>query len=243
MRRSKMMVQVYCGFFFQAEDGIRDYKVTGVQTCALPIWPRAPRGRAALEAALGLGSGPVPDRLTVLSAALALFRAAAADAPLLIIIDDLHWLDRASGAVVGFVGRRLHGSRIGLLGATRPGVGGFFERAGLSELDVQPLADPDALELLARHFAHLPTRVRQRVVDDAQGNPLALLEFAGSASNPDIGARSTLGPGREVRALFQARVETLPEHTRALLLLAALDGSGGLSVLAAASKPGELEAL
>ena len=134
--------------------------------------------------ALGIGSGPAPDRLAVLSAALALFRQAASTAPLLIVIDDLHWLDRASGAVVGFVGRRLHGSRIGLLGAIRPGVGGFFERAGLPEFDVAPLVEADAMELLARQFVHLPTRVRRSVVDEAQGNPLALLEFAASAGLP-----------------------------------------------------------
>jgi predicted ATPase len=83
--------------------------------------------RVALEVALGLGSGPAPERLAVLNASLALFRQAASRGPLLIVIDDLHWLDRASGAAVGFVGRRLRDSRIGLLGAIRPDVGGFFE--------------------------------------------------------------------------------------------------------------------
>ena len=140
-----------------------------------------PSSRVALEVALGIGSGPAPDRLAVLSASLALFRQAASDAPLLIVIDDLHWLDRASGAVVGFVGRRLRGSRIGLLGAIRPGVGGFFERAGLPEFDIAPLLDAEAMELLTRQFVHLPTRVLRGVVDEAQGNPLALLEFAASA--------------------------------------------------------------
>ena len=98
---------------------------------------RLPRpSRAAIEVALGIGSGPAPDRLAVFAATLALFRQAASSAPLLIVIDDLHWLDRASGAVVGFVGRRVRGSRIGLLGAIRPGAGAFFERAGLAEFDV-----------------------------------------------------------------------------------------------------------
>ncbi len=140
-----------------------------------------PPGRAPIEVALGVGSGAAPDRLAVLSAALALFRQAASSAPLLIVIDDLHWLDRASGAVVGFVGRRLRSSRIGLLGAIRPGVGGFFERSGLPEFDIGPLSEADAMALLARRFVHLPIRVRRGVVDEAQGNPLALLEFAASA--------------------------------------------------------------
>ena len=146
-----------------------------------------PSSRVAMEVALGLGSGPAPKRLAVLNASLALFRQAASRGPLLIVIDDLHWLDRASGAAVGFVGRRLRGSRIGLLGAIRPDVGGFFERAGLPEYEVAPLSEADAMGLLARQFVHLPTRVLRRVADEAQGNPLALLEFAASAGGPRDG--------------------------------------------------------
>jgi hypothetical protein len=197
--------------------------------------------RASIEVALGIGSGRAPDRLAVLSASLALFRQAASTAPLLIVIDDLHWLDRASGAVVGFVGRRLRGSRIGLLGAIRPGAGGFFERAGLSEFPVGPLVEADAMELLTRQFVHLPTRVRRGVVEEAQGNPLALLEFAASAGGPRTAVTS--GMSREVRGLYGARIERLPEPTRRLLLLAVLDGSGDLGVLAATSGSEGLDAL
>ena len=212
---------------------------------------RLPRSsRVAMEAALGIGPAPerpaperpAPERLAVLNAALAVFRQAASRSPLLIIIDDLHWLDRASGAAVGFVGRRLRGSRIGLLGAIRPGVGGFFERAGLPEYDVAPLSEADAMGLLARQFVHLPTRVLRRVAAEAQGNPLALLEFAASAGGPrDGGQRRTTvtsGMSREVRTLYDARIQRLPEPTRRLLLLAVLDGSGDLGVLGRVSKVG-----
>ena len=199
--------------------------------------------RTTIEVALGSGSGPAQDRLAVMDAALTLFRQAASEAPLLIAVDDLQWLDRATGAVLGFVGRRLHGSQIGLLGAARPGVG-FFERAGLPEFDVPPLPPADAMELLARHFAHLPTRVLKGVADDAQGNPLALLEFAGSAGGGNDRGPLRPGSSREVQALFQARVEQLPEATRRLLLLAVLEGSGSLGVLAeAASGAGGLDQL
>src|SRR5262249_35095901 len=146
-----------------------------------------------------------------------------------------------------FVGRRLRGSRIGLLGAIRPGVGGFFERAGLSELHVGPLEEADAMELLARQFVQLPTRVRRDVVDEGQGNPLALLEFAALAGRPhETGQHHTTvisGMGREVRTLYEARIEQLPEPTRRLLLLAVLDGSGGLGILAATSGSGGLDEL
>lgn len=195
--------------------------------------PEATRG--TLDVALGVGPGSAPDRLSVLGAALSLFREAAREAPLLIVIDDLQWLDRASGAVVGFVGRRLQGSRIGLLGALRPGFGGFFERAGIPEDEVLPLPEREALQLLARLFAHLPARVMQGVVDDAQGIPLALLEFAASAGGPHDPTHPRPRTGREVRTLFQARLDRLPGPTRQLLLLAALDGSGGLGALAAAA--------
>ena len=194
--------------------------------------------RASIEVALGIRSGPAPDRLAVLNASLELFRQAASDTPLLIVIDDLHWLDRASGSVIGFIGRRVPGSRIGLIGAMRPGAGGFFERAGLSEFQVAPLIDADAMELLARQFTHLPTRARQGVVDDAQGNPLALLEFAAVAGNLDRSGQAhavvTSGTSRELRTLYEARIARLPEPTRRLLLLAVLDGSGDLGVLAEA---------
>lgn len=189
--------------------------------------------RATLDVALGVGSGPAPDRLSVLNSSLTLFREAARDAPLLIVIDDLQWIDRASGAVVGFVGRRLQGSGMGLLGAIRPGFGGFFDRAGFPEYQVLPLPERAAMELLMRQFAHLPARVLKGVVDEASGIPLALLEFAASAGEPHEPSRP--GTGREVRSLFRARIDRLPAATRKLLLLAALDGSGGPGALAAAA--------
>jgi DNA-binding CsgD family transcriptional regulator len=207
---------------------------------------RIPRtSRVALEVALGIGSGPAPDRLAVLNASLALFRQAASSSPLLVVVDDLHWLDRASGAVVGFVGRRLRGSPIGLLGAIRPGVGGFFERAGLPGFAIAPLAEAEAMELLTRRFVHLPTRLLRRVVEEAQGNPLALLEFAASAGgrNDSEHTTATSGSSRQLRTLYQARIERLPEPTRRLLLLAALNGNGDLGVLVSASGSGRLEDL
>lgn len=196
--------------------------------------------RTALRTALGIGSesAPVPDRLAVMSASLALFREAASNTPLLVVIDDMHWLDRATASVIGFVGRRLGGSPIGVLGSTRPGSSGFLERTMWPELLVPPLGEDDAMELLAHQFAHLPTRVRRDVAHEAQGNPLALLEFAAVATHhrageaPDRG--STSGALREVQALYAARIDRLPAATRRLLLLAVLDGSGSLAGLAEA---------
>lgn len=194
--------------------------------------------RETLEVALGIDFAPIPERLAVLNAALAIFRQAASRTPLLVIIDDMHWLDRASASVIGFVGRRLAGSQLGLLAATRAGAGGFFDRTGWSELAVPPLEDADSMELLSHQFAHLPTRVLREVAHEAQGNPLALLEFAAAVRNPHGDghwvAGEVLGSSREIRSLYEARIGVLPAATRRLLLLAALESSGSLAVLAAA---------
>ncbi|NKY63139.1 AAA family ATPase [Gordonia rubripertincta] len=187
--------------------------------------------RAALEVALGLEDGSAPSQIAVLNAALGLFAAAAADDPLLLVIDDLHVVDQPSIAAIGFIARRVQGRRIGVLAARRSGPGGAFRPTGVAELDVTPLTDADSLRLLARRFAHLPRSVLSSVAGDAQGNPLALLEFAGTTGASGDRAGWVGGPARDVSALFGARIGRLPERTRDLLLLAALEGSGDLRIL------------
>lgn len=203
--------------------------------------------REVLEVALGLGIGPMPNRIAVLNAALLLFSQAATKQPLLVIVDDLHALDDASQATLSFVARRLAGRRIGLLGAWRTETAGSFRSTGLTELAIAPLSDTDARRLLSRSFVHLPPRILQTVAQEAQGNPLALLEFAGATSvsgDRDLrGSGWISGQGRDVRSLYAARVERLPQRTRDLLLLAALEGSGDLGLLAAAGGPSTLDGL
>ncbi|HYJ26091.1 MAG TPA: AAA family ATPase, partial [Nocardioides sp.] len=206
-----------------------------------------PSRRSALEVALGLAPGPAPDRLAVLDAALATFRRAAATAPLLVVVDDMHWLDEATASAIGFVGRRLADSRVALLGAARTGAGGFAGGTGWRELAVPALGREASLDLLADRFAHLPARVLRDVVEEAQGNPLALLEFGaaeGSRLTPgsQCAAAVATGAGRAVRRLYDERVARLPADTRRLLLLSALEGSGNLAVLASAGGSG-LQAL
>ena len=208
---------------------------------------RLPRSsRAAIEVALGIGSGPAPDRLAVFSASLALFRQAASSTPLLIVVDDLHWLDRASGAVIGFVGRRLPASRVGLLGAIRPGVGGFFERSGLSEFASRRSQRPTrwscwrASSSTCRPAFVGVSSMRRRAIPGVAGVRRVGWWLPRQRSTH---TSVTSGMGREVRTLYEARIERLPEPTRRLLLLAALDGCGGLGVLAAASGSGGLDEL
>jgi predicted ATPase len=104
----------------------------------------------ALAVALGLDEGPPSSQLLVANAALALLRQAAAAAPVLVIVDDLQWLDRASAAVLAFVARRLGGSRVGVLAASRSGEEGFFERSGLPGHDLRPLGHAAAGRPAAR---------------------------------------------------------------------------------------------
>jgi DNA-binding CsgD family transcriptional regulator len=193
--------------------------------------------REALTVALGLGEGPPPSSLVVSNAALVLLNAVASARPLLVIVDDLHWLDRASAGVLGFVARRLDGSRVGLIGAARTGEEDFFDHAGLPELEVEPLDDLASRQLLRAHFPDLGPTTVERILAEAQGNPLALLELP-VALGPRMRASakalpSTLPLGRRLHSLFGSRISELPPRTRLLLLRMALDGTGDVRVLGA----------
>jgi DNA-binding CsgD family transcriptional regulator len=180
----------------------------------------------ALGTVIGLDAGPPPDRLAVSAAVLALL--GRSDRPVLIVVDDLPWLDRMSAAVLAFAARRLAGSRIGLLGASRTGETSFFDGAGLPAMDVLPLDHAAASALVDRAHPALAPRRRQQVLEEAGGNPLALLEL------PTAGPQRAGPLNRRLENLFAARLRALPAPTRDLLLLAALDATGDLGVLLAA---------
>lgn len=133
--------------------------------------------RNALTTALGLREGPRSDPLLLSNATLAVLAAAAGRAPLPLIIDDLPWIDRASAAVLGFVARRLSPIPVGLLAASRTGGDTLLDQARLPTRIIPPLTDTAAHTLLASRYPAMSPRVRQRLVTEAQGNPLALLEM------------------------------------------------------------------
>jgi len=207
----------------------------------------SPPQRTALDVALGLGDGPPPDQLVVCNAGLSLLVKAASKEPLLVIVDDLQWVDRASALVLGFVARRLHGTRVGFLAAFRSGDESFFERSGLRAHDLGPLDDAASSALLADRFPALAPRVRQRLLAEAQGNPLALLELPASLTGMTSSARVLASPtvplSRRLQAVFAARITGLPAASRYLLLLAVLDGTGDLGILQSASGQTKLEGL
>ena len=243
---SGTMVLRVVGGEFEAE-----ISFTGLNQALLPLLGHfgelGSTHRAALGVALGLGAGPVPDRLLVSNAALALLRHAAARVPLLLIVDDLPWIDRASAGVLSFVARRLGGSRAGLLAACRTGADSYFDRGGLPEYELKPLDDQAAAQLVAARFPDLDPLVKSRVLGAAQGNPLALLELPQELSEAQRSAIDPLPPvlplGRRLQQLFTSRVAGLPPGTRALLLMAALEGAGDLRVLQAAAGPGQIDDL
>jgi predicted ATPase len=131
--------------------------------------------RDALRTVFGLAAGPPPDRFLVGLAVLSLLSEVAGDGPLICLVDDAQWLDRASAQALGFAARRLAADPVGLVFAARePGP----ELAGLPELEVGGLRESDARALLASALpGPLDARVRDLIVAETRGNPLALLEL------------------------------------------------------------------
>src|SRR5580700_6064244 len=179
--------------------------------------------REALGVAFGLKLGAAPDRFLVGLAALSLLSEVAEQQPLLCVIDDAHWLDRASALVLAFVARRLLAEPVALVLAARE-EGEEFR--GLPELLVGGLGAGDARELLRSVLrGPLDERVRDRIVAETRGNPLALLELprgvAGVPGTPGVAGL----PGR-IEDSFRGRLEVLPAATRRLMLVAAAEPAG-----------------
>ena len=195
--------------------------------------------RDALRTAFGFGPGPVPDRLVVALAVLGLLSDAGEDQPLVCVVDDEQWLDRASAQVLAFVARRLDAETVGLVFAARAP---SDELAGLPELVVEGLGAADAGALLDSALTGpLDARVRDQIVSETRGNPLALLELPRGITPAELAGGFAL-PGAvalsgRIEESFRRRLEALPAETRRLLLLAAADPVGEpLLVLRAAER-------
>jgi DNA-binding CsgD family transcriptional regulator len=179
--------------------------------------------RDALGVAFGLTTGAAPDRFLVGLAALSLLSEVAEQQPLLCVIDDAQWLDRASAQALAFVARRLLAEPVALVFATREQ---SEEYRGLPELRVGGLRDGDAHQLLSSVImGPLDKRVRDRIVAEARGNPLALLELPRGV--PGVPAISGVPgvPGR-IEDSFRRRLEVLPAATQLLMLVAAAEPVG-----------------
>ena len=184
--------------------------------------------RDALRIAFGMGPGPTPDRFLVGLAVLNLLSDAAEPQPLICVVDDEQWLDRASAQVLGFVARRLVAESVGMVFAARvPST----DIAGLSDLAVEGLPEADARALLDSALTGpLDTRVRDQILAETHGNPLALLELHRGLTPQQLaggfGLTGAMRLSGGVEESFRRRFDVLPVHSRRLLLIAAADPVG-----------------
>jgi len=191
--------------------------------------------RDALRVAFGMQDGAAPDRFLVALAVLSLLAAAAEVEPLVCLIDDAQWLDGASAQALAFVARRLLAERIAMVFAVRE-PSDTRELAGLPELAVAGLPDDDARSLLASAMpGRLDERVRDQIVAETRGNPLALLELPRGLTPAELAGGFALPDARplanRVEETFVQRVRALPHETQRLLLVAAAEPVGDVSLL------------
>ncbi|MEW1828008.1 AAA family ATPase [Streptomyces sp. NPDC088196] len=217
--------------------GPDDTPFSGLRAVLRPVLGMAgslPAGQGGiLRAALDGGPGPLPETLRVALAAFNLLTAAAAERPVVLIADDVQRLDGPTRDVLAFLARRTDDNPIVVLAAFRTG----RPLPGVPVLDVPVLDEPSARQLLARHAATLPPAVRERILGEALGNPLALVELP-MAWRP-LGAPGSwthLPVNDALSTAFAAGLGDLPDQARDALLVAAVDQVGDLSeILAAAS--------
>ncbi|MEV1066435.1 AAA family ATPase [Streptomyces sp. NPDC050263] len=200
---------------------------------------RLPYGqRDVLERALGLSQDTAPDQFVVSVTVLELLHVLAVDGPVLLVVDDAQWIDEVSARIVAFAVRRLAPKPIGFLGAVRSEWKTSIDRSSLLEYRVEPLQAGSAAELLDSRFPGLARAARQRLLDEAAGNPLALLELPASLSDEQLSGRAELpgwlSLGDRLESLYAGRVRSLPETTRDLLLLAAFETTGSIRTIWAA---------
>ena len=211
----------------------------GLQQLCAPMLDRLEQlpgpQRDALGTAFGLRTGEPPDRFLVGLAVLSLLaEVAEEDPPLVCLVDDAQWLDRVSAQTLAFVARRLLAERVALVFAVRA-ASDEHELAGLPEQVVGGLSDGDARALLDSATGRLDERVRDRIVAETRGNPLALLELprgltpaelAGGFARPDASPLAS-----QIEQSFLRQLQPLPVETRRLLLTAAAEPVGDVTLL------------
>jgi DNA-binding CsgD family transcriptional regulator/tetratricopeptide (TPR) repeat protein len=230
--------------------GFRTARVTGVQSeLELPFaalhqlcqpmlsdLSRLPEPQArALRVAFGVAAGGTPERLVVGLAVLTLLAEAAAERPLVCVVDDAQWLDEPTAQVLGFVSRRLLAEPILMLFAVRES-GNTHLFTGLPELTLEGLDSEDAHALLSAAVpGHLDGRVRDRIVAETGGNPLGLLELPRSMTASELAGGFAVPSSQplsgQLHDSYVRRVRALPEPTQRLMLLAAADPTGDATLL------------
>ncbi|WP_308268666.1 helix-turn-helix transcriptional regulator [Yinghuangia soli] len=226
--------------------GFRALRVTGVETEAQHafaglhqlVWPlmRLTDGlsaaqRAALEHALGVVDGDPPSAFLLSAAVLRLLELAAGTQPLLLVLDDLHWVDASSGGVFAFVQRRTAGLPVAVIGAARTD-GVRVATDGARVVDLAPLGEADARELLELRRPGLSAVGRGRVVAESAGYPLALVELSDGEGLGGSFDLSSVSLDERLARAFGSQLRRLSPAGRQLLLMAALTGASvGLPAL------------
>ena len=237
-----------------AAAGMRVLRATGVQSEArlpfaglhqlvMPVLGHAESlpapQRTALLAAFGMVETEVTDRFLVALALLELLSDVAEQAPVLVVAEDAHWLDRSSANVLAFIARRLEHEPIVVLAASREHEESALNDAGLPTLRLGGIDDEPAGELLDTHHRQLAPAVRGQLLEQAGGNPLALVELPILLGTDERVGRSRLPSPlpltERLEQAFAAQAGRLPAHTRVLLLLAAIDDRGVLGEIVAAA--------
>lgn len=195
----------------------------------LPLLDRIPEPqRAALAGALALGPPASGDRYAVAAATLSLLAAAGEEAPVLAVVDDAHWLDKPSRDALLFAGRRLGSEGVVLLLGMRDR--DWLQTAGVAALELRGLAPADAAALVDATGAAVDEAVRQRLVAQTGGNPLALLEAVSTLSKAELSGAAPieqpLPVGAALERAFAQQLHGFPAETRSALLIAAASETG-----------------
>jgi DNA-binding CsgD family transcriptional regulator/tetratricopeptide (TPR) repeat protein len=193
----------------------------------------------ALAGALGLAPSLGSDRLLVSAATLSLLAAAAEEAPVLCLIDDAQFLDAASAEALVFSARRLAAEPVAMLFAVREGEARTFAAPGLPELALEGLGAEAATRLVRASAPSAADTVREWLLAEAAGNPLALLELPSGLSEDQLIGSAALPEAipltSRLRSAFAQRVDRLPTQTRTALLIAALDDGGEVATVVRAA--------
>ncbi|MEV0292414.1 AAA family ATPase [Nocardia sp. NPDC050710] len=193
----------------------------------------------ALAVAFGSAAGPAPDRLVLGLGVLGLLAESAAERPLVCLIDDAQWLDEASSQILAFVGRRLLAESVLLLCAIREPADEWL-LADLPDITIEGLSDADARALLAATIpGKLDEQVRDRLISETRGNPLALLELPTRMSRAELAGgfavhsttRRFDGLDEQLEDHYMRRIQALPAQTQQLMLVAAADPTGDAALL------------
>jgi DNA-binding CsgD family transcriptional regulator len=225
-------------FSFEGVQAEMDLPFSGLHRLCAPIMDSLEKlpdpQQNALRVALGIASGGAPDKFLIAMAVLNLLAATAADRPLLCLVDDSQWLDTTSLEALGFVARRLVADAVAMIFVLRePSTTRALE--GLTRLPVHGLDQPDAHALLSRAVpGRLDQQIRDRIVGESRGNPLAMLELAQSMSWAERAGGFAIVSGDvpgQLTQEYQRRIAQLDPPTQRLILLAAAEPLGDAALL------------